>query len=269
MKSIELDRIGDTGRAFQADLAQRFGPSQTAPETLKINDYDKLIANLRGVVIDPRLPGSRLIPVAQNLNRLKEAEGKVFAVQVGTSLRPAVITDRSTTEQIHLTYLAGENDMLNPVDLELTDFQRSLLQKVSRLQRSSVGTAASHGQSTATEFGHGPLGIAAVLNPRLLDGEHLVHAWTASDRGIGGYVTDPEVATIYDVKLRDGDRTVREASTTLSSGVLIDHPAFHEVRQAGDITTEDFAAGLGIVAVSSQLGTGNVQARILESLELL
>lgn len=270
MKNIEIDQIADTGRDFQQKVLSVFGASKVSERIVAANGYDRIIMDFSGVATTERMPGARIIPVGQNRSRLASAVGKVFGVQVGKSLHPAVVTDRSTERGLHVTYLADARDSLNPAKPTLTDFQKALLRKIAALQSSRVGTHAADGQGVGGEFGHQQLGIAGVLKPSLLQGAHAVHGWADSSQGVAGAVTSPNVATIYDVALLEGNRAVREVSAVLASGVLIDHPAFHEVEDFSlDSTPQEFAAGLGVIAVGSQLGIGQVNDRLMENLQRL
>lgn len=270
MKTIEIDRIADTGRDFQQNAVRVFGAGKENTRITRANGYDTIITPLSGVATTERMPKARIIPIAENRAKLASAKGKVFGVQVGKSLHPAVVTDRSTEQGLHVTYLADVRDSLNPANPTLTDFQKALLKKIGALQNPHIGTHAADGQGVGGEFGHQQLGIAGVLKPSLLHGAHAVHDWADSTQGIAGAVTSPSVATIYDVALPEGNRAVREVSAVLTSGVLIDHPAFHEVEQFDlNSTPQEFAAGLGVVAVGSQLGISQVNARIMENLQRL
>ena len=270
MKSIELNQIADVGKGFQAQAAQIFGTKELHQTVPRSNSYDQIIVSLSGVVAPKQLPRTRLIPVAANLPRLNQATGKVFGVKIGKSLHPAVITDRTTRNALHITYLADERDRLDPFNMQLTDLQKGLLKKIAVLQSPRVGAHTADGQGVGGEFGHQQLGIASALRPSLLQGQHAVHNWAQSSQGIAGAVTNPDIATIYDVTLPSGTRQVREVSATLTEGTLIDHPSFHEVDTFNlHATPQEFAAGLGVIAVSSQLGIAEVNSRIMENLQRL
>ncbi len=270
MKTIELNQIADTGKAFQAKAAAEFGANETAPSIIIATKQELFVAGLTGVGASERMPGSRIIPIAQNLARLSANPGRVFGVMRDKSLFPAVVTNRSTSDKLHLTYLAGVEDVLDPANPALTDTQKALLIKTKALQDPRLGTHAADGNGVGGEFGHQQLGMIGVLNPKLLSGAHPVHGWTESGGGIAGAVTNPTNGSLYDVTLRDGVREIREPSVILTEGVLIDHKAFHEVDtfELG-ATPQEFAAGLGVIALGSRLGSSNVEARAMEALKHL
>lgn len=269
MKNISIAQINEVGSAVAERASREFGAQAPGGTDRLVVPRGLDISKMNGVRTDPRLQGSYLIPVGTNVAAL--AQSKVaYGLKVGGAIRPAVVTSRSQGEYLHVTYLDGPADILNPYEPTLTDFQASLCKKILNLQDPSVGRDHADGVGVGSEFGHQQLGLAGVRKPNLLQGFHAVHDWAASDTGIADMVTSEELA-VYDVHLASGAvRQVRERSMWLNGGVLVYNETMALTdRKLSVLEPQEFALGLGVVALASQLEVGSASDMLMNTLRQL
>ncbi|HVU59276.1 MAG TPA: hypothetical protein VHC98_00325 [Candidatus Saccharimonadales bacterium] len=284
-KSSEVIKRAQQGsHELRSRIQNRLGGGLVVPagagEIVVPSRREQLIAGLRGVKSRPDRPDIRVIPVGQNLARLRQAIGEIFALRAGDGLYPGIITARSTDRQLIMTYLAAPEDRLQE-RINLNDLQRALLQKAALLQMPEVGSHTADRSARGRELGHTVLAFAGVVNPTVLQGtEHAVHRWTEGAEGIAPHVTGQgtDAVAVYDIQLNDRWRRVEERSAVLGEGsAILDHPSFGETAQNPLLMPEDFAMGLGLVALNSReapLGTPGVStqattARIIDVLQRL
>lgn len=273
IRKIEVQHAIDVGRDFTTRVDEYFGVHSEQTER---HDHHSVLApsiELLGVQRH-ELTGLDIVPVDKNIGALALRHGQIIGIQCGKAIRPAIITRRALKGQhaaaLPVTWLDAPEDVIDPSRPELTPLQCNLLAQAAEHQDPEVGAGGhGHDASTAGELGHQTVGMAALLQPRLLDDPHaVVHGWADSNTGIATEVTDQKLG-LYDIQLSNGHtRTVREPSGYMTEGVVLLHPNFPNMSETPDI--QQFATGLGIIRAAQVYGDAQrVQNQLMTNLERL
>lgn len=263
---------------------QEFGSEITAPQLIVPKVTDE---GLRVITGHEMLPQASLVPLGANFAALTQKVNRGFGlltVENGVrKLYPAVITPRTTTEKLCVTYLP--EPVVLPTEAEraidddgedktVSDVQKRLLCSARGIQDRGVGTEHSHGNvaKSVTEIGHTAMVLRALTDGETMNGiklgKHVVHGWTEEKKddqgqqsstkrknrekpmGIAPKLTerDPSKPGAFDMQTTHGrvmpSLLSLELAPTTPGIVLVSHKAF-ELPETNDTK---FIVGLGLVA---------------------
>lgn len=254
--------------------AREFGAPIAAREVVVSTVDDEGLQVLRG---HEACPQGDIVPLGANFstltNKINRGFGLLTAENGVRRLYPAVITSRTTSRSLHITYLRDhivlpdvpeQNINDTGEDTTLSAVQKQLLSGARGIQDRSVGTEHSHNTvaKSVTEIGHTAMVLRALSDSDTMEmikqGKHIVHDWSDTRAGIATKLTqrDGGMRGAFDMKTENsGERRVSLPSIELtreSTGVmLVSHSAF----DLPERVDTKFVIGLGLVAAQQQFGS--------------